>query len=183
MSTLTNIKPLLKRRIIVDENQEKLNQLQELIIQWAKARRLIPLANPETQMMKNVSEIGELADAIAKKDNAGIKDAIGDIFVILVIWNQLKWNHDMSEFQPIVMPVGNINEFFTEFLYSFTDIFRGSINGHKSNVFYFLSVIDYLASFAEYFNMTLVECVESAYNEIKDRKGYLTPEGVFIKEQ
>jgi NTP pyrophosphatase (non-canonical NTP hydrolase) len=28
----------------------------------------------------------------------------------------------------------------------------------------------------------LVVCLEKAYNEIKDRKGYLTPEGIFVKE-
>jgi NTP pyrophosphatase (non-canonical NTP hydrolase) len=26
-------------------------------------------------------------------------------------------------------------------------------------------------------------CVQHAYNEIKDRKGYLSPEGVFIREE
>lgn len=30
---------------------------------------------------------------------------------------------------------------------------------------------------------TLTECLEAAYNEIKDRKGYLNEHGVFIKEQ
>lgn len=28
----------------------------------------------------------------------------------------------------------------------------------------------------------MTDCLESAYNEIKDRKGTLTPEGIFIKE-
>lgn len=32
-------------------------------------------------------------------------------------------------------------------------------------------------------DVDLVECLHGAYNEIKDRKGYLTPEGTFIKEQ
>lgn len=31
-------------------------------------------------------------------------------------------------------------------------------------------------------DIDLVECLQGAYNEIKDRKGYLTPEGTFIKE-
>lgn len=31
-------------------------------------------------------------------------------------------------------------------------------------------------------DIDLVECLELAYNQIKDRKGYLTPEGIFIKE-
>ena len=32
-------------------------------------------------------------------------------------------------------------------------------------------------------DLNLVDCLESAYGDIKDRKGYLTPEGTFIKEQ
>ena len=30
------------------------------------------------------------------------------------------------------------------------------------------------------YNKSLEECVEVAYNEIKDRKGFLTPEGNFV---
>jgi phosphoribosyl-ATP pyrophosphohydrolase len=32
-------------------------------------------------------------------------------------------------------------------------------------------------------DVNLVDCLEGAYEEIKHRKGYLTPEGTFIKEQ
>ena len=31
-------------------------------------------------------------------------------------------------------------------------------------------------------DLDLVQCLKGAYNEIKDRKGHLTKEGVFIKE-
>jgi len=31
-------------------------------------------------------------------------------------------------------------------------------------------------------DLDLVECLAGAYNEIKNRKGYLTPEGIFVKE-
>lgn len=31
-------------------------------------------------------------------------------------------------------------------------------------------------------DIDLTKCLESAYNEIKDRKGYLTKDGVFIKQ-
>ncbi len=31
-------------------------------------------------------------------------------------------------------------------------------------------------------DINLVDCVKGAYNEIKDRKGHLTKEGVFVKE-
>ena len=31
-------------------------------------------------------------------------------------------------------------------------------------------------------DVDLVDCLHGAYNEIKDRKGYLRPDGVFVKE-
>jgi NTP pyrophosphatase (non-canonical NTP hydrolase) len=31
-------------------------------------------------------------------------------------------------------------------------------------------------------DISITECLQLAYNEIKDRKGYLTKDGVFIKE-
>jgi hypothetical protein len=31
-------------------------------------------------------------------------------------------------------------------------------------------------------NLDIEDCLASAYNEIKDRRGTLTPEGVFVKE-
>jgi NTP pyrophosphatase (non-canonical NTP hydrolase) len=31
-------------------------------------------------------------------------------------------------------------------------------------------------------DLDLVTCFKGAYNEIKDRKGYLTPEGIFVKQ-
>lgn len=31
-------------------------------------------------------------------------------------------------------------------------------------------------------DINLVDCLKGSYNEIKDRKGYLTKEGVFVKE-
>ena len=31
-------------------------------------------------------------------------------------------------------------------------------------------------------NLDLTQCLASAYNEIKDRKGYLNTDGIFIKE-
>ena len=40
-----------------------------------------------------------------------------------------------------------------------------------------------LVAIAELENMTLEECVKSSYDEIKDRKGYLSEDGIFIKEE
>jgi len=54
------------------------------IIRWAEARKIIPNSTPQAQYLKAVSEMGELADAINKKDMAATKDAVGDTLVCLI---------------------------------------------------------------------------------------------------
>lgn len=54
------------------------------IIQWAEARKIIPNSTPDTQLLKAMSELGELADATIKNDRAGIVDGVGDVMVCLV---------------------------------------------------------------------------------------------------
>jgi NTP pyrophosphatase (non-canonical NTP hydrolase) len=91
------------------------------IIQWSEARKIIPNSTPDTQLLKAMSELGELADATIKKDRAGIIDGVGDVMVCLV-------------------------------------------------------------NYCALLDINLVSCIESAYSEIKDRKGTLMPNGVFVKE-
>ena len=55
------------------------------VIQWAEARRIIPNSNSQTQLLKTMWELGELADAIIKRDKAGIVDGIGDVLVTLIV--------------------------------------------------------------------------------------------------
>lgn len=54
------------------------------IIRWAEARKIIPNSTPDTQLLKAMSELGELADATIKKDRAGIVDGVGDVMVCLI---------------------------------------------------------------------------------------------------
>jgi NTP pyrophosphatase (non-canonical NTP hydrolase) len=54
------------------------------IIQWAEQRKIIPNSTPETQLLKAVSELGELADATIKKERDKIIDGVGDVMVCLV---------------------------------------------------------------------------------------------------
>ena len=54
------------------------------IIQWAEQRKIIPNSSPETQLLKAVSELGELADATIKKERDKIIDGVGDVMVCLV---------------------------------------------------------------------------------------------------
>lgn len=58
--------------------------LESDIIRWAEARKIIPNSNPQTQLLKAVSELGELADATIKNDRDEIIDGVGDVMVCLV---------------------------------------------------------------------------------------------------
>jgi NTP pyrophosphatase (non-canonical NTP hydrolase) len=97
------------------------NYLELEIVRWAEQRGIIPNSTPDAQLLKAVSELGELADATLKKDREKIADGVGDVMVCLINYCALQ-------------------------------------------------------------DLNLVDCLESAYNEIKDRKGTMTPAGVFIKE-
>ena len=60
-------------------------EIEKLIIEWAKARDIIPNSNIMTQGIKTLEEVQELLRAIDRKDKAEIQDAYGDIFVTIVI--------------------------------------------------------------------------------------------------
>ena len=90
------------------------------IIQWSEARKIIPNSTPEVQLLKAMSEMGELADATIKKDKEAIVDSVGDVMVCLVNYCALQ-------------------------------------------------------------DINLVNCMEVAYDQIKNRKGTLLPNGLFVK--
>ena len=63
------------------------------IRKWAALKGIIVSGNPETQYMKLMEEAGELAEGLLKKDDAEIRDAIGDMVVVLTNLAALKgWN-------------------------------------------------------------------------------------------
>lgn len=96
--------------------------LEMKVLRWAEDRRIIPNATPVSQLLKAVSEMGELADAEGKGDLEAIKDAVGDILVCLINYCALR-DIDMVS-----------------------------------------------------------DCLARAYDQIKDRRGTLMPDGTFVKE-
>lgn len=60
------------------------SDVQNEIIRWSEARKIIPNSTPTAQLLKAFSEMGELADATAKQNRDEIVDAVGDVMVCLV---------------------------------------------------------------------------------------------------
>lgn len=103
------------------EKKMTLEELAQNIAEWGEARGITINGKPETQTLKLMSEMGELADNIAKGRYEAAKDDIGDCIVVLIM-------------------------------------------------------------IAELIGTDVKECLEVAYSDIKDRKGFLNEFGVFVKE-
>ena len=64
--------------------------IDQSIIEWANEREIFANANPHTQFSKTLEEVNELLDGINSSDKAEIKDAIGDIYVTLVLQAEMQ---------------------------------------------------------------------------------------------
>jgi hypothetical protein len=148
------------------------------IHQWGLDRKIIQNGKLETQWLKLLSEFGEMADSLAKGKSP--VDDIGDQIVVLAMMAGITgaqdaleraWGDVRMELYPITTYVGIIAITYAGLRY------RGNQNhGHYH---------DALANFggiANEHDLTLQECLDHAYAEIKDRRGYLNEQGVFIKE-
>ena len=142
-----------------------LQELQVLILQWAKDKDLLKLENAPKQRLKLLEEVGETAGAILKNNTDEIKDGIGDIFVVLVILAE-----QLSE--EILFNMNGVAKDDDKY---FVFLFDNIINSKR---IYFS--ISYLNDICTKLNLDLTECANLAWNEIKDRKGN-TINGVFIK--
>lgn len=64
-------------------------QLQERVIAWAAARRIIPNSTPMAQALKTAEEAVELLQALHKQDTKEVIDAYGDVLVTILIGAEL----------------------------------------------------------------------------------------------
>lgn len=157
-----------------------MQQLINKIEQWAEDRNLINGCTPLDQAMKLFSEFGELADAVAKDDLEGIKDGIGDVFVVMTIMcKQVKHNDIASTMLADVSGI-SLKRHVVELGLALNQLaYNGDCN---KSIHEDLSVaLSCLVEIAKHNKLTIEQCVEHAYNEIKDRKGIMH-NGTFIKE-
>lgn len=143
------------------------------IEQWAHERNIINGSKPIDQAMKLFSEFGELADNVGKGRDC--RDDIGDVFVVLTIMAK-QYGMSMINVDPKQAKKKKTIKHH---------VFLLLVDLH--GVVWLPSMVDFddavgtLKDIAELSGSTLEECVQIAYNDIKDRKGIMS-NGVFIKE-
>ena len=72
-----------KNYIVKDKGSKKSKSVFDDIRKWARVRGIYDSGDQKTQYIKLQEEAGELAKALLDKDQAEIKDAIGDMVVVL----------------------------------------------------------------------------------------------------
>lgn len=161
----------------------------ELVIKaqhWAAERNFYAPtgATYEGQWLKLMEECGELASGLARNKQAMVKDAIGDILVVLAVLDgfstdetptaQRMWNDPMPSKG---YPVGVVTAYscLAEYL---RYMLKGNADFRPVNR---LLTYAALMTIADAYLLTIDGCFLAAYNEIKDRKGVMY-NGVFIKD-
>lgn len=158
-----------------------MKDLVEKIHQWGVDRKIIGNGKLEAQWLKLLSEFGEMCDSLAKGKCP--KDDIGDQFVVLVMISGINgYGRMLSHAENIDSLRGGYSP-PSKYFYVYVSCLCESYSDYKLVDLYSGKCVTALSMLAEIHGLTLHECVEHAYNEIKDRKGYLNESGVFIKEE
>lgn len=154
-----------------------MNELIAKIEQWAEDRNIIKGSKPIDQAMKLFSEFGELADNVGKGRDC--RDDIGDVFVVLTIMAK----QTESEINILTLPsLENLSlkQYVIELGFSLNNFVFACDTAGEEDGNLDIAIMS-LIRIAHLHNVTLQECVQIAYDDIKDRKG-LMHNGVFIKE-
>lgn len=158
-------------------------ELNDLIIDWAKERELDTKGTVQGQKLKTIEELAELIIGISKDNKEIIKDSIGDVAVTLIIGNMLHEKHDMEEIYGLTFETGpyislpdKLN-MIKVLISSMNCVFEGGYN----NVYIFIT-LQTLIQLSKCYDLEFLDCLESAYNEISNRKGKMI-DGTFVKEQ
>ena len=184
----------MDRRTGKENRKVEMQQLQEQIVQWAHDRNIIEGSSIYDQAKKLVEEMGELFNGINKGKPVVVVDSIGDIAVVLTILEAIHYREQGSpiEFRNHLNMKGSIyleGEDITlikteaDIAMLTSGMLTDAVRYDQSNTINIIEGIwDALYHYTELSHIDLYDCVKSAYDEIKDRKGKLV-DGVFIKDE
>ncbi len=157
-------------------------ELHDLVVEWGREKGIVVKGNQIKQLLKCASECGELADGICKNNHEEIKDAIGDVLVTLILFGKIFG----IPVDVDVMALGKERSFqfmdqseadaMFNLLLAIYAIYENTSKMLLTKAICWLNVI------ASKNDLDVVDCLESAYNVIKNRTG-TTENGVFKKHE
>ena len=159
------------------------NNFVDNVQRWARERGIYEYSTALMQSYKSLSEYGELADALAKGNTHSTKDGIGDVSVTVVnvaaiVGADIYRDHKFNGRTPRAM--FELHEALGIMLNE-TSKLKGGV---KDNVSEAASrAFGALAAIAHNEHLAFHDCLATAWDAIKDRKGQMVEGGVFIKEE
>lgn len=182
----------------------------ENVVAWSSARGILDNGKWSTQVTKFYEEDGEAATGISKTKRDLIMDGIGDALVVMVNVIKLSGGAAMSipgtleqlKDRIVQTPFGDSHRLFHKMrLYTtlmYDDLYNGAdlygqhdgkwlLEARQPDIFESFeknmrNALWFMHALANAYDMTLEQCFSLAWDEIKDRKGYLNADGIFIKE-
>jgi NTP pyrophosphatase (non-canonical NTP hydrolase) len=171
----------------------RLIELTALITQWGVDRRIVQNATAFAQTRKTHEEFCELVEALARQEMSScktddekytkeVKDAIGDIYVTLVM--VCACNDTPIRMELDFAQIGGMDKGPLKFIESLIpDLIRDAVEDNTTVRITARRIVCGLMALCDLMGLDFVECVELAYSTIKDRKGTLREDGVFVKEE
>lgn len=160
-------------------------QFKTNVEQWAADRGIYEHSTITAQLLKALSELGELADAIIKGDRGGLKDAIGDVAVCMVNANHLDGGNDLAQ-QPdsrfLSRQYSHSYKVVADLCRNIAGLMDDQSAGYGSSWGGYGHACRLLKEVASMHGLKFDECCESAWHEIKDRKGKMVAGGAFVKD-
>lgn len=160
--------------------------LDEKIISWARWRGLHKKGTVEGQVIKTAEEVAELIIGLSKNDKDKIIDSIGDVYVTLVVGCLIQGKADFEKaFKRAEVDSKNTvghfgspdkSEQIINLMAATKDIL---MLGYTTHTIGFMLMNIMIAAGKK--QLSFKNCVESAYQEIKGRKGRII-DGTFVKE-
>ena len=166
-----------------------IQELVPLIHQWAKERGIFDKSTPFDQLLKPHEEVGELIKACYDNNKPAIQDAIGDTMICLInycyfidldVIKGIKQAVELSSELDIILLVMGVYSSLGR-LISINMWEKGGELSETSGIRVF-SIVYYLNNIARLEKTTLEECLNIAYNEIKNRTGKMI-NGKFVKDE
>lgn len=170
-----------------------IQELIPLIQEWAKERGIFDKSTPFDQLLKTHEEVGELIKACYDNDKPAIQDALGDTMICLInycyfmkidVWiqiNDVLNIGDETNEDKVILSLYMLRELSSLMNSTFITMGRTYEEQPKTIFFKFSYIIYYLNNIAFLESTTLEECLNIAYNEIKNRTGKMI-NGTFVKD-
>lgn len=155
-------------------------ELNDLIVDWAKERELDTKGTVQGQKMKTIEELAELLIGISKDNKEVIKDSIGDVAVTLIIGNMLDEKHNMIKLYNVVRDIKYFRSGKVDRISWAINYMDATFRAYNKAYLHFM--LQGLVGMANDYEFEFLDCLESAYNEIANRKGKMI-NGTFVKEQ